>query len=378
MNAPPEQQRFDILIIGAGLAGSCLAHSLSTSKISCCVIDTKAEYPENFRADKLEHNQIAALRELQLDQFVLPKSAPIGVIQSYEDGSVKNIDTIDQYGFAYTQTVNNLRSSLPTNAPLVIGKIVSCETSKTQQSVTLKDGRIFTGRLIVLATGGAGKNLLKTLGLKRKTQSELSSLNFGFDVCTTDGSSFNFNGFNYHAENQSEGANYVTLFPIGNTMKVNIFTQWSANEKKAKAMKADPLTQMPLYFSNLYSYTGTLKLASNVQVFPTSYYRVQKPAKAGLVVIADEYQSVSPATGKGLDKLTTDVALLSKEYIPNWISGSEICANSISAFYNNPIKVSADLKAYEEWHYYRNLTRGQSFGFLEKCTFKFNSLLNRF
>ncbi|WGO98412.1 FAD-dependent monooxygenase [Saccharophagus degradans] len=373
-----ETSQFDILIIGAGLSGTCLAHVLSRASIRSCVIDQKEVYPENFRADKLEYNQIAAFREFGLDQFIVPRAEPIGTIQSFEHGTVNDIDTIDQYGFAYTKSVNKLRENLPDNAKIVIGKVAKCTTGPDRQTITLKDGRCIAGRLLVIATGGGGSQLVGQLGLKRKTQDELTSLNFGFDVSLLDGSDFKFNGFNYHAEQQTSGVNYVTFFPIGNTMKVNIFTQWDASDSRTKAMRANPLEEMNLYFKELKKYTGELKLLSKVQVFPTAYYRIHDRNKDGVIVIADEFQSVSPATGKGLDKLTTDIRLLCNTYIPTWLKSKTITAKDIKKYYSDPQKEKCDLSAYSDWVYYRNLSRGYGFNLAEKITFRLKTILNKF
>lgn len=367
----------DVIVVGGGLSGLCLAHSLAQRNISSIVVDRKATYPDNFRADKLEYNQIAALRALNLDQFVLPKSEPVGDILSYSQGKLSTLDTIDQYGFAYAQTVNNLRENLPSEVHYLVAHISSVSVSEHTQTLTLKDEQQISGKLLVIATGG-NHSISKLLNMQRSADASLWTLNFGFDVASTNSSGFDFRGLNYHAENPASGVDYLTLFPIGNVMRANIFTRWPAKDARALAMRNNPVTAMQEYFERLLEFTGAMQLASKVQMFPTEFYRMRNVLQPGVVVIADEYQSVSPATGKGLDKLTTDLNILSEKKIPAWLAKGRISKTDVATFYNNPEKKETDLKAISDWVFYRDngLSSGPSLG--SRAIFKFKSTLNWF
>lgn len=369
----------DVIIIGAGLSGLCLAHELANKGVSCRLIDKKAQYPESFRADKLEHNQIALFRALGVDAFIFPQPHhPIGTIQSYKDGTLEDIDTIEQYGFDYTKTVNNLRTHLPESVPLTVGSISSVNTTDSRQTIELKNGEVYTSQIVVIATGG-NESVTKLTGIQRSLDSSLTSLNFGFDVTRKNNEPFKFSGFNYYAEDTTTGIDYVTFFLIGDTMRVNIFTQWDAKDPRAKAMRKDPLAEMPKHFHTLYKFVGDdLSLHSKVQMFPTHFYRSKGHKQKGVVVIADEFQSVSPATGKGLDKLTNDVTLLSSIYIPKWLASGQCTKADITDFYSDSKKVSMDLKAISDWMYYRKLSTGKKPSVFQRILFRFKAHFNQF
>ncbi|MDO6424860.1 FAD-dependent oxidoreductase [Saccharophagus degradans] len=367
----------DVLIIGAGLSGLCLAHQLAAQGISCNIVDKKQDYPESFRADKLEYNQIDQLRKMHLDQFVIPQMKPIGNIQSYCDGQLETIDTIDQYGFDYTKTVNNLRANLPSGVALKLGTVTNITTGASHQTISLKDNQQLTAKVVVIATGG-NESVTKLVGIQRNLIPSLTSLNFGFDVKRKDGTPFDFRGFNYYAEQLTNGVDYITFFLIGDNMRVNIFSQWDAKDPRAKALRADPLAEMPKHFKELYRFVGELELASKVQVFPTHFYRTSGHVQNGLVVIADEFQSVSPATGKGLDKLTNDVTLLSEKYIPAWLSNGRASKRDIAQFYNDKSKKAVDLKGISDWMYYRRLSTGKKPSILQRIIFRLKACFNTF
>ncbi|MGI1679385.1 MAG: FAD-dependent monooxygenase [Cellvibrionaceae bacterium] len=365
----------DTIIIGAGLSGLCLAHQLANQNIQCVVLDKKEIYPNSFRADKLEHNQIAALRDAKLDQFIVPKSEPIGHIKSFKSGIVEDVDTVDQYGFCYPATVNNLRRNLPEQVQFELATVTAIENSATVQKITTNSGKIFLAKIIIISTGG-NESVTKLVDIKRKLDPKLNSLNFGFDVVRSDKKPFDFRGFNYHSEDPTSGVDYVTFFFIGDIMRVNIFTQWDVRDAKAVAMRKDPIEEMKKYFEKLYDYVGDIELITKVQVFPTHFYRVKNHIQPGLIVIADEYQSVSPATGRGLDKLTKDVSLLSQKYIPEWLRIGKVGKTDIAKYYKDKEKIKTDQRARGDWVYYQNDLRGKKATILEricnKIKFKFD------
>lgn len=270
-----------------------------------------------------------------------------------------------------------MRANLPSNAELTLGSVTDIATNTTEQTVTLKDGQQLTAKLVVISTGG-NESVTKLAGIHRNLIPSLTSLNFGFDVVRKDGKPFDFRGFNYYAEKLTHGVDYVTFFLIGESMRVNIFSQWDAKDPRAKALRNNPITEMPKHFNRLYEFVGDLELTTKVQVFPTHFYRTAGHIQQGLVVIADEFQSVSPATGKGLDKLTNDVALLSDAYIPKWLASGKAEKRDIAAFYNDSAKIAMDLKGITDWMYYRRLSTGKKPSILQRIDFRLRAHFNRF
>ena len=59
--------RRDVLVIGAGLAGSAAAAVLARSGLAVTVIDPNAVFPPLFRAEKIEPDQAALLQSQKLE-----------------------------------------------------------------------------------------------------------------------------------------------------------------------------------------------------------------------------------------------------------------------------------------------------------------------
>jgi len=366
---------FDTVIIGAGLSGLSLAHQLANQGVHCAVLDKKEIYPNAFRADKLEHNQIAALRDAKLDQFIVQKSVQIGHIKSCRSGVIVDEDTIDQYGFSYPATVNNLRENLPEKVHFELATVTKIENSATVQKITTSLGKTLSAKVIVISTGG-NESVTKLVGISRRLNPELNSLTFGFDVARTDKKPFDFRGFSYHSEDPTSGVDCANFFLIGDDMRVNVFAQWDAKDEKAVAMRKNPIGEMSKYFEKLYDYVGEIEIITKVQAFPTHFYRVKNHIQPGLVVIADEYQSVSPATGRGLDKLTTDVHLLAQKYIPEWLRIGKADKKDIAKYYKDREKIKADQQARSDWVYYRNRFVGKKATISERIHNKIKAKLD--
>lgn len=346
----------DVVVIGAGFSGTAAAYNLTEYGIKTILIDQAAVYPDAFRAEKIEPNQADALRRLSLLEFRLPKKPPLGVTLNYRNGKVTNFDTAEQYGMNYGDTVNSFRSNLQPDVELLNAKISDIKLSSTLQTVFTPNKEI-NCRLIIIATGGRD-TLIKKAGISRRYQPTLKTLNFAFNIAPTTSEEFNFSGFNYFLTEQLQGVDYVTIFKIGDIMRVNVFTQWDVKSAETKQLKSDPKTAMQLHFPDLIDQIGDYEITTKVQIFPTSFYRLKNLNKAGVVVIGDDFQSVSPATGTGLDKVTTDVERLCHHYIPLWLKTSGMSATKISQYYSDTEKRRCDNDSLERWIAYRDNHRG--------------------
>ena len=98
----------------------------------------------------------------------------------------------------------------------------------------------------VLASVGNNK-LLGTLGARRRTVSYLHWLTFGFDIDPLGGMARNHRGFNYHSRAGAH-VDYVTLFPIGDRVRANLFTRLGVKHGVVARMKTDPVTMLAELF----------------------------------------------------------------------------------------------------------------------------------
>jgi 2-polyprenyl-6-methoxyphenol hydroxylase-like FAD-dependent oxidoreductase len=344
-----------VAIVGGGFAGACTAHVLASQGYSVALIDRHDVSPDSFRAEKIEPDQATLMRKLGLLSYRSPLREPIGVTLNYDGVELVPFDTVEQYGIAYGETVNSLRSALPHSVFRITDRVV--KISHGPRPTVSFDGTALSANLIVMATGGNDK-LMEVAGLARRWDRDLRSLSFGFDIVRTDGAAWSFRGFNYLLQPNSSKIDYLTIFPIGDRMRVNLFTQLDPRDSLVSECKRNPIGSLEQWFPNLREHIGAVSAVSTVQVVPTAYYRLRSPARAGVVVVGDEYQSVSPATGTGLSRVLVDVDVLCTRYAPTWLAGGRVGPRQVRAFYKDPVKVTSDRKSLDAWRYYRDRQLG--------------------
>lgn len=345
---------FDVAIVGAGFAGAAAARVLSANGVRCALIDRRSRYPDLLKAEKVEADQAHILRALGLLDLRRPCAAPIGRILRVDRGVPEPVDTIEQYGVSYSGTVNSLRERLPPPCEFLLRRVQSVEPHPTRPRVRLADGGSVTARLVVLASGGSD-SLAAGLGLVRQRRDDLVSLTYGFDVECSRDRMCDYAGLNFHPGPNPARVDYLTLFPIGGRFRANLFTQQRPREESVGRFKRNMQSEMSRLFSCLHDHIGHWRVAGPVQVVPTVYTRLKGTrALSGVVVIGEEFQSVSPATGMGLSKVLTDVSVLCMECIPDWLDTGTIGAAQLRRFYGAPQKRAVDRKAAAAWLYFRN------------------------
>jgi 2-polyprenyl-6-methoxyphenol hydroxylase-like FAD-dependent oxidoreductase len=368
----------DVVIVGAGLAGTGIAHCLARQGLDVVLVDRQARYPDAFRAEKIEPDQAAALRALGLLDMRSPHAPPMGQTLSFDGRELKTFDTVEQYGFRYGETVNAMRAALPSGVRRETGRVAALRAGATRQEIQLEGGSMLSAPLVVIATGGSPA-LVQSLGMRRGPAHSLRSLSIGFDIAPTGGDRFAFHpyrGFDYFLPSSLDLVDYVTIFTIGDAMRVNVFTQWEPRDERVRSFIDAPVEAMLRYFPDLVAHTGPFEVRSRPQAVPTEFYRMQRVRVSGVVVVGDEFQSVSPTTGTGLTKVVTDIDVLCNECVPRWFAQRHDARVRVDDFYRHPAKVAADMDSFQRWVYYHHHCRGIRPGLLEKIELRARKLFN--
>lgn len=351
----------ETIIVGGGFAGLCAAWVLSNRGHEVTVVERTATCRPCFKAEKLEPYQTGLLREFGLLQARRPSAEPIVEIGERQGERLRARSVGEQYGIRYHETVNRLRSLVATRATVREGLVEAIENGPHTQVVRLRDGDSLRGRLVILAAGGGG-TLALDLGMRRKRLERLRTLSLGFDLRRSDGGEFSFRGLNYRPpQQQRQQVNFLTLFRVDGAMRANLFTMWSPKETRVREFLEAPLRALGHICPGLERDTGPVEVDGKVQAVPTAYYRLENVVQPGVVVIGEEFQSVSPATGTGLDKVLTDVAVLCRDHAPEWLSTPGMGVEKIARFYHDPLKRRIDERARAEWmHSYNRTFRPRS------------------
>ena len=219
--APSSSTNVEVAVIGGGVAGTAAAAVLARHGHDVALIDPRCRAAPDFRAEKLTGGQVAALRRLGLDAPVLAAATPISRLRIARFGQIVEERPNDEWGLGYATLVDALRSVVPPHALRITraARIVADEAGAT---ITLADGTTITARVAVVATG-LGKTLLADLGIERVDAIRDHSLAIGFDLSPAQGSP-PVVPLTYFGERPADRAAYLTLFPIADRLRANLFT----------------------------------------------------------------------------------------------------------------------------------------------------------
>jgi 2-polyprenyl-6-methoxyphenol hydroxylase-like FAD-dependent oxidoreductase len=239
VESPPVVHTTDIAIVGGGLAGSLAAAMLGRAGVDAILIDPHTEYPPDFRCEKLDSDQVAILKKTGLADAILRACTPDRETWVARFGRLVEKRPGDQNGIYYTPLVNAVRAEIPQSTRFIQAKAAALATSADRQAVTLSTGDIVQARLIVLANG-LNIGLRDSLGLKREVISKNHSISIGFDIEPVGRRQFDFSSLTYYAEHTGDRIALLTLFPIGNVTRANLFTYRDMDDPWFREMRAQP------------------------------------------------------------------------------------------------------------------------------------------
>jgi len=333
--------RPDVVIVGAGMAGAVSARLLALQGVSVVLVDPLPRCAPCFKAEKIEPDQRRLLEKFGLMDSLAPLSGRVSEVVEAKDGRVLKRHVIQQNGIRYHDMVNAVREQLPAEVDVRVGRVQDVHASAERQRVLLADGSEVEARLVVLASGTTAQLASRTGPSRRSIQSE-QSVSFGFDVARSDGRPFPFDSVTYYPEGHETKVGYLTLFPIGSVMRANLFTFWPLRSERATAFVREPAAELERAFPRLARLIGAIEVVSRVESARVDLFRVESRPQAGLVPIADAYQSVCPSTGTGLSKVLTDADVLCHEMVPEWLSTPGLGAGKAARWYEHKRKHAVD------------------------------------
>jgi 2-polyprenyl-6-methoxyphenol hydroxylase-like FAD-dependent oxidoreductase len=332
----------DIAIIGGGLAGSTAAAMLGRAKIPAVLIDPHQTYPFDFRVEKISGDE-------QLDRFYQTGIADSVLRSATHDGEnwiarfgyLLDRKPSRQYGIMYDALIAAVRAEIAAPAELIYAKVTDVSTSAERQKLMLSNGETISARLVVLANG-LSIGLRHKLGVGRQVLSANHSISIGFDMAPLGRPAFEFPALTYFSERTKERVAYVTLFPIENRMRANLFVYRDVDDPWLREMRKNPVETMNAALPNLRRITGDYAVTGDVKIRPADIYVSTGYRQAGVVLVGDAFAATCPVTGTGTDKVFTDVAQLCNVHIPAWLATEGMGAEKIASFYDDPVKQACD------------------------------------
>ena len=346
---------YDVAVVGAGLAGSCLAGALARAGTRVALIDAQAERGEarrDFRAEKFGADQMALFEGLGFGQALAACTTRTDEVAVVRYGRLAYREAAREWGAHYPVLVGAARAALP-DGLLIPGRVADLDLGPDLQALTLSDGRRIEARLVVLATG-LGQALLAKAGITKRALSPRHSLAVGFDMAAPR-AAFPFPAMTYFAEGFGGRDAYLTLFPIGDGMRANLFCYRDPGEPWVAALRRDPEETLRAMMPRLAQHCPDLSVAGPLEVRPIDLARADGVERDGLVLIGDAFQTACPIPGTGIGKLLTDADRLARVHVPAWLATPGMGRDKIAAFYADPVKQACDARSLRASVYARGL-----------------------
>lgn len=348
-----------VIVVGAGLAGTIAAAVLGQQGWRVILIDPRPSCPPVFKAEKIEPDQAQLFRKFGLLEHLLPQAGRVHEVRSYYNGRLFGITPIEQYGMFYGDMVNALRARLPASVEFKVGRAVQILNSAELPRVRMAGGEELACRLVVLACG-LGAEVQASLGLRRVSIQKNQSLAFGFTIARPDGLPFAFNALTYHPTSCAAGIDYLTLFPVGNVMRANLFAFRTATDPWVRQFISQPAKMLERCLPKLHRAIGEYRVVSKVETVPTDLYRTESDFPPGILLIGDAFQNSCPSTGRGLTKILTDVDVMCSDCVPLWFASPGMGTDKMMSFFGHPRKRATDAGALQNAMYRRRASTDRS------------------
>ncbi len=340
----------EIVIVGAGLAGSIAATMLGRAGHRVAIVDPRPVYRPEFRCEKIDGPQMRVLARTGLAETVRAAAthdreswvARMGRVIEKRDG--------DQWGIHYDTLVNTIRAEIPDTVEFICDRVTDIDNGDEIQRVTLAGGDEIRARLVILANG-LNFGLREKLGITREILSASHSVSIGFDVEPVGSETFGFPALTCYSDRPDRKTAYITLFPIGNTMRANLFVYRDPKDPWLADFRAAPVETLCAAMPWLRGIIGDFTIAGPIGIRPIDLYVSRGVDKPGIVLVGDAYSTSCPAAGTGTLKVFTDVERLCNVHIPDWLSTPGMARDKIAAFYADPVKAACEAhciaKAYD-------------------------------
>lgn len=331
--------QFDVTIIGAGVAGASAASALSRSGFSVALIDFRDSHPPDFRAEKIGERQVGFFDSFGLGEAARRQLTAIDGVWVHRFGRIVEKSEAREYSSPYGDLVNALRDALPAGIHQVIGRITEVRTNAERQQIELSDGQVISSRLLVVATG-LGESIRNKLGIGRIVRSPAHSVVAGFDLANPV-SDFAFPSLVWITERPADKAAYLSLFPMGDRIRANLFLYRAPNDPWCTQFRKTPTASLREFLPAFERLFRAPIVDGPVQLRPNDITVARNHRQPGVVLIGDAFFTTCPVSGTGMDKALNDVERL-QQLVPQWLATPGMDADKIRQFYDDPVKQQID------------------------------------
>lgn len=340
---PASVRSAEIVILGAGLAGTAAATALARAGRDVVLVESTAKVPPTLRAEKLDAGIMELFGRIGLDATVRAAATPISSHWIARYGRLMARRFKREYGFSYRDLIATLRERLPPAVEFRIARVADVACGPERQRVSLADGGVIEARLLVVATGH-GEAIRRRLGIAMVERQAGHSMCIGFYLKTPRGD-LPFESLIYHGERPDDRVAYFSLFPIGARMRANLFVYRSLADAWTEQFREDPSGTLHATLPHLEDLSGRLAVDAPVDIRPIDLSVVEGHERAGVVLIGDAFCTSCPITGTGMRKALTDVDRLCHTHVPAWFATPGMGVDKIGQFYADAVKTAFDARS---------------------------------
>lgn len=327
------QENYDLLIVGGGLAGNCLALALTDSGLRIALVeantlDQQQASPAGDRALALAAGTITMLEALGIWQGISQAATPIKTIHISDQGhfgktrlSAQN-ENVPALGYVITARdieghVANLvkESKVKLISP---ARVVGLVSSSEEINVSLKlanEASTISAKLLAGADGGLSsvRNLLEIgqkvsdygqTALVTTVKSSLPNRNTAYERFTASGP--------------------LALLPVDSRHSAVV---WTRTKEDAEALMAGGDNDFLSKLQQCFGYKlGKLSLTAPRRAFPLSLIRADQMVSGRAVIIGNAVHQLHPVAGQGFNLGLRDVMFLAERLIKEHKMGKDIGA----------------------------------------------------
>ncbi len=336
------QQDYDLLIVGGGLAGNCLALKLANSGLRIAIIEanTRAQLqaaPSGDRALALAAGTALMLETFNAWQGISHAATPIKHIHISDRGHFGKTrlsaekEKITALGYVITaRELENHISRLVDEASIEVispARVVGLMSGDKQIHVTLKQGNDslnLSAKLLVGADGGYS-SVRQLLDIPQQ------SVDYGQTaIVTTVNLSLSHQNTAFERFTSSGP---LALLPLTKNQSAVV---WTRSTEDAEALmlgnEADFLTELQSCFGFKL---GAFSLAAPRRAFPLSLIRAEKMLAERAVIIGNAVHQLHPVAGQGFNLGLRDVVSLADKLIEQHQLNADIGAKEFLNSYAN-------------------------------------------
>ena len=343
------QHEYDLVIVGSGLAGNCLALMLKNTGLRIAIIEAATREqlhasPAGDRALALAAGTVQTLDSLDLWQGISKKATAIKHIHISDQGHFGKTrlsaqkEQVEALGYVISARdiethIANLvsESTIELIAP---ARVVGLMSSDNEIFINLKQGTEslnITAKLLVGADGGLS-SVRQLMGITQNvTEYDQTAL-----VTTIKSSLAN----NNTAYERFTASGPLALLPLGSHLCSVV---WTRKDEDAQALMLGSEAEFIAELQQCYGYKlGQLSLTAPRRAFPLSLIRAEKMVVDRTVIIGNAAHQLHPVAGQGFNLGFRDVVQLTEQLIKQLETNNDIGAADFLNTYANTRKKDHD------------------------------------